>query len=85
MFLRKMDEADVDRKGIENWLDDRFNDDSENLNGRQIRNILSCAIDLARSEKTKLQLTHIKTIFQTTKTFKTHLHNQTILAKRQNE
>ncbi|KAJ5664188.1 hypothetical protein N7507_004919 [Penicillium longicatenatum] len=89
MFLNKMTSDVVDRKNINTWLDERFEDhgsrNGEQLNGRQIRNILSSAVALARSEKKKLQLSHIKTMWHNTIEFQTHLHDQTILAKQRNE
>lgn len=55
-----MDAADVDRKEIEDWLEERFSDEDKKLNGRQIHNSLSFATELAQAKKKFLQLMHIK-------------------------
>jgi hypothetical protein len=83
MFLNTIDERDVKAKQkILEWVDEDF---GERFNGRQIRNILSSAMALARAEKRPLELKDIKRVRDYTKIFQDHLHEQTILAKRRNE
>jgi hypothetical protein len=83
-----------DRDKIDNWLDERFEEqfadggvsrNSEQLNGRQIRNILSSAVHLARADNKGLELDHIKTMLNATRNFQDYLHEQTILSKQRNE
>jgi hypothetical protein len=41
-------------RGLEDWLEERFSDEDKKLNGRQIRNLLSFATELAQAKKKKL-------------------------------
>jgi hypothetical protein len=83
MFLNTIDERDIKAKQkILEWVDEDF---KERFNGRQIRNILSSAMALARAEERPLELRDIKRVRDCTKIFQDHLHEQTILAKRRNE
>jgi len=79
MFLNKMDKNDMDYDEIRGWLDDQFPD--YKFNGRQIRNILSAATDIARGEGRKLRLKDITRLWNRTKTFQEYLTRQTIIAE----
>jgi hypothetical protein len=83
MFVNKINDGDVKAKQkILEWVDEDF---KEKFNGRQIRNILSSAMALARAEARSLELKDIKRVRDCTKIFQDHLQEQTILARRRNE
>ncbi len=75
-FLDKLDNQNLieDYEGIKDWLkEDVF---TEGFDGRQIRNIVTTALGLARAEKSrhrgkeKLAKRHIKKAFNNVKVFK---------------
>jgi predicted ATP-dependent protease len=79
LFLGQISRDDVILEPIESWLKDEYDD--LKFNGRQIRNIVSSAMDLARAENQKLQLKHVKKMWNCTRAFQSYLKEQTIRAK----
>ncbi len=70
-FLDPMANRDLveDWEGIQTWLSDDVC--GEGLDGRQIRNIVTSALGLARAEKRqRLTQQHIKKVLTNTKKFK---------------
>jgi hypothetical protein len=65
LFVNDISKEDMKFDEIAHWL------------GRQIRNILSSAINLARAEKRHLELADIKRMWRTTKVFQSYLARQT--------
>ena len=62
--------------GIEDWIESeayRFT-----FNGREIRNIISTAMGIARHDKGKLQRSHLSMVARQTDDFKRDLHTQEI-------
>jgi hypothetical protein len=77
-----------DRRGILEWFreDDEASKWSERLNGRQIRNVVFSAASLAGNREDKmLTLKEIKTMFQETYNFHSHLESVTLAAREKNE
>lgn len=83
MFMKQIDECDKVSGPIERWLDENYDD--LKYNARQIRNIISSAMDLARAENDKLKLHHIQKMWNCTRTFQNYLKEQTIRAKDRHE
>ena len=83
VFLDMIDERQIKNKPkIVDWVKEDF---SEKFNGREIRNMLSSAMALARADGRSLELRDIKVMRDTKKHFKEYLQEQTILAKQRNE
>ena len=83
MFLDQVDERKIkDRSKIMDWVDEDFRD---RFNGRDIRNILSSAIAIARAQGRPLELKDIKTMRDSKRKFKEYLFEQTVKAKQRNE
>jgi len=68
---------------IRGWID-MVGSEAE-LNGRQIRNIVSAAQVLARSKGETLNYLHLKTVTDTTKRFQKQLEKLTLSRRGQNE
>ena len=82
-FLNMIDERQIKNKEkILEWIREDFRD---KFNGREIRNMLSSAMALARASGRRLELSDIKVIRECKRQFKEYLHEQTILAKQRNE
>ena len=82
-FLNMIDERQIKNKDkILEWIGEDFRD---KFNGREIRNMLSSAIALARADGRPLELRDIKAMRESKRKFKEYLHEQTILAKLRNE
>ncbi|KAF7531090.1 hypothetical protein G7054_g9217 [Neopestalotiopsis clavispora] len=81
------DEFIDDKRDILEWFeDDEAYQWSTPLNGRQIRNVVFSAASLAGSKKeNKLTLKEIKTMFEETYKFHTHLESVTMAAREKNE
>jgi hypothetical protein len=79
MFINQIDPHDMERDGILEWVEDSYQDNK--FNGRQIRNIISAAMALARAEDRKLKLKDIQRVWKRTKTFTDYLRSQTIRAE----
>ena len=83
MFLDMIDDRQIKNKGkILEWVREDFRD---RFNGREIRNMLSSAMALARADGRALELSDIKVVRDSKRNFKDYLHEQTILAKQRNE
>jgi len=78
-LLESVPKDDVDWKNIRPWLEMKSFDDQ--FNGRQIRNILSSAIDIARADKTKLSVHHIERVTSCTKRFQKYLAHHMAAAR----
>jgi hypothetical protein len=83
LFIDDISDSDKVSGAIEKWLRDEYDD--LQFNGRQIRNIISSAMDLACAEHSKLEPRHIKTMWNVTRTFQNYLKEQTIRAKDRSE
>ena len=82
-FLDMIDERQIKDKGkILEWIGEDFRD---RFNGREIRNMLSSAMALARANGRPLELSDIKVMRESKRQFKEYLQEQTILAKQRNE
>ena len=82
-FIEGIDERQIkNRDYILQWADGDFRD---KFNGREIRNMISSALALARHESRSLELRDIKVIRESKRVFKDYLHDQTIRAKERNE
>ncbi|KAI4136448.1 MAG: hypothetical protein LQ341_005610 [Variospora aurantia] len=57
----------------------------ENFNDRQIRNVFSSALALAREEKRKVLVSDFKKVVKVTKEFQHYLRDQSLLAREKNE
>ena len=83
VFLDMIDERQIKNKPkIVDWVSEDFR---EKFNGREIRNMLSSAVALARADGRSLELRDIKVMRDKKKRFKEYLQEQTILAKQRNE
>ena len=83
IFLEMIDERQIKNKGkILEWVAEDFRD---KFNGREIRNMLSSAMALARAAERPLELSDIKVMRDSKRQFKDYLQEQTILAKQRNE
>ncbi|KAL5045853.1 hypothetical protein BDW71DRAFT_182934 [Aspergillus fruticulosus] len=82
-FIDELDEEEVEDRGqMKNWIDDEFEAD---VDGRQIRNIVSSARALSKSKDNyggKLKLSHIKRVLKMTVHFQNHLRDQRVAADR---
>jgi hypothetical protein len=95
MFLDQLDEQEPesikDRKSINDWVDESGR--LAKLNGRQIRNVVSSALALARSEEEvklnhgddRLTVKHIKRVVRITHDFQEQLEAITIASRMMNE
>jgi len=78
-LLKNVNPDDVDQGSVGDWLADyRFDDQ---FSGRQVRNILSSAMDLARAENRQLRKAHIDTVIGCTKKFQRYLAKQMAAAR----
>lgn len=75
MFLKEIDPSEMEEGRIIDWLDCNFEDPG--FNGRQIRNVLASAIDIARANNRKLKLTDIKELRDRTQGFLKSLKDHT--------
>lgn len=72
-FLKKADIDPEDRRDIERWVKREATE--YNLNGRQIRNIVTSAQALARSEKKLLTRDHLDDVLKMTDKFQRALQD----------
>lgn len=79
MFLKDINGHDLDREEINNWIETSFQDNK--FSGRQIRNILSAAMVLARAENKRLNSRHLRTLWKKTKEFQDYLDRARIKAE----
>lgn len=78
MFLKDLDPSQMDGAAIKAWLDQNFDTYSTwAFDGRQIRNILSAAISIARAEERPLALGDIMEIWNRTRKFQEELREYT--------
>ena len=66
----------------EEWVHEDLRD---NINGREIRNVLFSVIAFARANGRSLELKEFKIMRDSKRRFKEYLREQTILTKRRNE
>ena len=66
----------------EEWVHEDLRD---NINGREIRNVLFSVIAFARANGRSLELKEFKIMRDSKRRFKEYLWEQTILTKRRNE
>jgi len=82
-FLKQCKDSNTeDKAAIEKWVDEEFEDE---IDGRQIRNVLSSAMGLSRSPDNpsgKLRLIDIKRVLKMTNQFQLHLRDQRVQASR---
>lgn len=78
-LLKKVDKDAIDETSLDAWLTDYNFDDQ--FSGRQIRNILSSALDLARAESRQLRKAHIDSVISCTKKFQKYLAKQMAAAR----
>ncbi|KAL9012908.1 MAG: hypothetical protein Q9180_009059, partial [Flavoplaca navasiana] len=67
---------------LETYIKDVFD---ENFNGRQIRNVFSSALALAREHKRKVRVDDFKKVVKVTKEFQSYLREQSFMARQRNE
>ncbi|TQV94676.1 AAA family ATPase [Cordyceps javanica] len=65
-----------DMAGIENWIDSELHRRQVQFDGRQIRNIVSCAMNLARANGRKLAKEDLLTVADLVRSFKTEFQLQ---------
>jgi len=81
-FIKRHADEVHDMKRIETWIKEDFDQD---VDGRQIRNIVSAARAMARSEDNeegKVRLQDIRAVLKMTSLFQKHLRDQRAAAKR---
>ncbi|OOF90581.1 hypothetical protein ASPCADRAFT_510750 [Aspergillus carbonarius ITEM 5010] len=81
-FINERPKEIADLREMRNWIEEEFD---EEVDGRQIRNIVSSARALAKSDDNyggKLKLTHIKRVLKMTVQFQKHLRDQRVAAQR---
>ncbi|KAI4251386.1 MAG: hypothetical protein L6R35_007611, partial [Caloplaca aegaea] len=66
-------------------LKDYIKEFDETFNGRQIRNVFSSALALAREEKRNVLVSDFKKVVKVTKEFQHYLRDQSLLAREKNE
>lgn len=74
-FINQIPDGDVDKESILDWINSSYMVDNQ-LCGRQIRNIISAAMAIARAKKRRLELEDIRMIWGSTKTFHDFVHAQ---------
>ena len=79
IFLNRLDEKDIDnKKELENWCDKYF---KEEFNGRDIRNMVSSALAIARAEDSKLKKRHIEILREAKKSSQKTFAEQRTIAR----
>ncbi|PYI10656.1 P-loop containing nucleoside triphosphate hydrolase protein [Aspergillus sclerotiicarbonarius CBS 121057] len=81
-FINERPKEIADLREMRNWIEEEFD---EEVDGRQIRNIVSSARALAKSDDNyggKLKLAHIKRVLKMTVQFQKHLRDQRVAAQR---
>jgi len=78
-FLKQIHPRDMEKDDIQRWIKSSFMDNK--FSGRQIRNILSSAMILARAEGRKLSVEDITKLWKKTKEFNDVLAAQRIIAE----
>ncbi|KAL4994186.1 hypothetical protein BDV10DRAFT_189261 [Aspergillus recurvatus] len=81
-FIDELNEEVEDPGHMKDWIDEEFEAD---VDGRQIRNIVSSARALAKSKDNysgKLKPGHIKRVLKMTVNFQNHLRDQRVAAER---
>lgn len=74
-------ESCSDLRAIKEYVDDF----DEELNGRQIRNVFSSAMALARERDEKVSLKDFKQVVRATREFQKYLMEETVKARQRNE
>lgn len=89
IFMQNLDklpkDSVKDRSAIDNWIEEAGCE--AELNGRQIRNVVSAALAVACSDKVDQRITkeHLKQVIRVSKDFASDLARTTKLARDQNE
>jgi SpoVK/Ycf46/Vps4 family AAA+-type ATPase len=79
IFLNRLNEKDIENKEeLEVWCDKYF---KEEFNGRDIRNMFSSALAIARAENSKLKKRHIEIIKEAKKTSQKRFAEQRTIAR----
>ena len=79
-FLGQIPDSDADKASILDWVNSSYMVDNQ-FCGRQIRNILSAAMAIARAQERRLMLEDIRMLWQSTKVFQEFLQAQRFLAE----
>lgn len=77
LFLEGVKENEMEGSLIRNWM--QYGLTSEGINGREIRNIISAAVDLARIEKRVLKAGDILELWERTQSFKRSVSTETAI------
>ena len=75
-FLSTVKSTAVEKREVSHWIRSHADDE---FNGRQIRNVFSAAINLARAKRRKLEQADLDIFWQRTKAFH-HKMEKTIMA-----
>lgn len=79
IFLNRIAERDIENKTeLENWCDKYF---KEEFNGRDIRNMFSSALAIARAENSKLKKRHIEILREVKKASQKTFAEQRTIAR----
>ncbi|KAF1995976.1 P-loop containing nucleoside triphosphate hydrolase protein [Amniculicola lignicola CBS 123094] len=81
-FIKQHREEILDVRGVEDWIKEEFDED---IDGRQIRNVVNSARAMARAEDNpsgKVKLEHIRSVLKMTVMFQKHLRDQRVAARR---
>jgi AAA+ superfamily predicted ATPase len=81
-FVKQHSREILDVKEVEKWIKEDFDED---VDGRQIRNVVSSARAMAKSEDNpsgKVKLEHIRSVLKMTVQFQKHLRDQRVAARR---
>jgi len=79
IFINRIPEEDIeDKKELEGWCDRYF---KEEFNGRDIRNMISSALAIARAEDSKLKKRYVELICQAKKSSQKTFAEQRALAQ----
>ena len=82
-FIKDAEFEDGQKHVVEKWFEEDISE--EKLNGRQIRNLVTSAQTIAKSENKMLNLKSFKTVFKVTQDFQKQLTEQTMRARALNE
>lgn len=79
-FLDQIPNNDVDKDSILDWVNSSYMVDNQ-FCGRQIRNILSAAMAIARANGRRLMLEDVRMLWRSTKVFQEFLQAQRFAAQ----
>ncbi len=82
-FLKRLNSDNTENLNkIERYVTEDFD---EEFNGRQIRNVVSSAMAVARGRNGKITLRDIKDVVKVTRDFRNHLYEETVKARQRME